>query len=102
MRQRILIVMAVAALLVGAGGCSTGSREGAGGSAVDADRALETEIYTRLADEPGGFPAGLTVNVSDGVATITGAASTPAARARAIAVVRSTPGVTQVVVLAPR
>jgi osmotically-inducible protein OsmY len=95
--QRILMAMAVALLMGVGGGCGTGGLRSSTDRGLDPDQALETEIYNRLADESGRYPAGLAINAQDGVVTVLSAAGSPEDQARALAVIRNTPGVTRVV-----
>ncbi len=83
--------MVAVALLVGAG-CASLS-----GEALIGDAAVEAEAQARLSGDTlaGRTPVG--VSVQGGVATVTGSLRDAGEKARVLAIVKGTPGVTSVI-----
>ena len=61
------------------------------------DASLESEIYNRLQNDSSVRFSALAVEVTNGVATVYGTVGSPSDRARALAVVKSTEGVKEVI-----
>jgi hyperosmotically inducible protein len=92
-----------AAGLVLAVSACTGSSQNAPGpsvtqvEAIANDALLTTEVKAKLITVDVNSTASLGVHVAGGVATLTGAVRTPAARAKTVAAARSVPGIHEVV-----
>lgn len=85
----------LAALLLAAG-CASNGRWGAGLDS-DPDRMLQTAVYQRLRSDPMTDALSVSLDARDGVVTIHGRLEDNVAKARVLAVIKSTPGVKSVV-----
>ncbi len=99
--KRALLPLVAAVALAGAG-CSSSTQNAPGPSVTQVegianDALLATEVKAKLITVDVNSTASLGVHVSGGVATLTGAVRTPAARAKTVAAARSVKGITEVV-----
>ncbi|MBU1693836.1 MAG: BON domain-containing protein [Verrucomicrobia bacterium] len=103
MKAAKILAMCGMAVLLGVGGCATVPEPGESGEMAVTDARLTSEILRRLRDDPVTAPHAFGVFVRDGVVTIEGSVAGGYVHTRAIAIVRSTPGVKNVLnTLAPR
>jgi hyperosmotically inducible protein len=99
--KRALLPLTAALALAGAG-CSSSTQNAPGPTvtqveAIANDALLTTEVKAKLITVDVNSTASLGVHVSGGVATLTGAVRTAAARAKTVAAARSVKGITEVV-----
>lgn len=92
--RRILIGL-IAATMIALAGCSTGGLRGTD----NPDQALEGQILHRLRSESPQFAPSVAISVSDGVVSVFGTKDNKVMRARVGAVIETTPGVTQVIMV---
>jgi hypothetical protein len=91
----VLLLAAVPLFITGLSGCATGD-DTSFESLLGDDDQLASEIMDRIQDDPITSRQGLGVRVNKGKATLYGAVPSEQIRARAVSIVRNTPGVTDV------
>ena len=96
--MRLVLIGIMLSLLVGVGGCATGSTAPSGDATSISGDDLRIDVLARIRNELVSQEAmGISVAVDGSVVTLNGTVERPETRARAGGIATGTPGVTEVV-----